>query len=989
MSKQATVHAAAPFLAGGGKMGARMRAHDWSGSPLGPPAQWTQALRTVVRLMLGASHPGAIFWGPDAACLYNDAFEQIIGPDLHPDMLGARGRDALAAVWEDIEPQIARVMCDGGVDEDDDGSAEHRRHGGAPDILSNFCFLPIDDATSHDGIGGVFVTCPGLVGGTPDQSRDARAIDTALLENVGEGIVGMGADGRILFVNPIACHLLGYDAGDLIGRDGYVCHQHHRADETPCPDDAHPIAATLRDGQRRQVSDGIFFRKDGTPFHVDYTMSPIRGGGTQDDLSYLLTFRDMTQPRGEARLHALEADALAWISSGDDLDPILSRLAARIGVLIPGMRSAIALIEDERLRTVTADELPPDFVTAIDMGPVGEGMRSCGTAAARVAQVISAGIGSDPLWAADGALARRHGLSACWSTPVVDTRGEVAAILALYSDLPRRPTDAEGAVIARAARAIRLTIDRWREAETLRRSEAHYRALFDMLPVGIWEEDWADLIPMLRDLRDAGVTDHDAFLAANPDFVERAINAVRPIRVNAASARMFGAASGEDLVARKEQITATPNARKTFCRAMTACLRGERQFGYAVSSCDLAGERLDYLLRMSVPDLDGVDTRAVLIEMDVTAQNRANERFRTVAQGTRDVIWDTDLLTQEVWASSGLFRLFGIDPNSPELSRETWSTRLHPEDRDRMLDIQSAAIANGAPGWSGEYRFRHAAGDYVIVRDQATILRDDTGRAVRMIGSMIDVTQEREIQKQLRQAQRLEAVGQLTGGVAHDFNNLLTVIIGNAEILADDLADRPEAHRLAETCLIAAERGAELTGRLLAFSRKQPLNPVDTDINRVVAGMEHLIGRTLGEAIELHIDVTEGLSLARLDPGQLEVALVNLAVNARDAMPDGGRLAFSTKNIRLTHTEARQRDVDSGPYTCVTVTDTGTGMDPSVATQAFEPFFTTKEFGKGSGLGLSLVYGFARQSGGFAEIDSRPGIGTAVTLGFPCISEQG
>ena len=241
-----------------------------------------------------------------------------------------------------------------------------------------------------------------------------------------------------------------------------------------------------------------------------------------------------------------------------------------------------------------------------------------------------------------------------------------------------------------------------------------------------------------------------------------------------------------------------------------------------------------------------------------------------------------------------------------------------------------------------------------------------------------------DLNQKLRQSQKMEAMGQLTGGVAHDFNNLLTVILGNAEHIAEQLATHTELRSFAEGILTAAERGAELTRSLLAFSRKQPLMPKDIDIGRQVLGMEQLLRRTLGEHIECEFLLDRELWLASVDPGQLTSALLNLVLNARDAMPDGGRLTVEVRNAALDKAYAEQHgDVRPGEYVMVAVTDTGTGMTPDVAARAFEPFFTTKDVGKGTGLGLSMVYGFAQQSGGSMQIDSRLKRGTAITLFFP------
>jgi PAS domain S-box-containing protein len=257
--------------------------------------------------------------------------------------------------------------------------------------------------------------------------------------------------------------------------------------------------------------------------------------------------------------------------------------------------------------------------------------------------------------------------------------------------------------------------------------------------------------------------------------------------------------------------------------------------------------------------------------------------------------------------------------------------------------------------------------------------------AVELIGTVAaDVTDRRHAELRLAHGQKMEAIGQLTGGVAHDFNNLLTAIVLNADLMADALVAEPRLRPLAEMTRDAAERGAELTRRLLAFSRQQLLEPQPTDANQLIDGMEQLMRRTLGAHITIRLDLAADLWPAMVDRGQLETAVLNLAVNARDAMPGGGRLTIETANAALDATYADMvGEVQPGDYVMVAVGDTGTGMPPGVAERAFEPFFTTKEIGKGTGLGLSMVYGFVKQSGGHVKIYSEVGIGTVVRLYIP------
>jgi PAS domain S-box-containing protein len=263
---------------------------------------------------------------------------------------------------------------------------------------------------------------------------------------------------------------------------------------------------------------------------------------------------------------------------------------------------------------------------------------------------------------------------------------------------------------------------------------------------------------------------------------------------------------------------------------------------------------------------------------------------------------------------------------------------------------------------------------------------DEDGWYTHWIAVERDITERKQTERQLREAQKMEAVGQLTGGVAHDFNNLLTVILGNAELISEQAGD-PTVRQMAEVTISAAERGAELTGRLLAFARRKPLDPRPVDMNQVIEAMQPLVRRTLPESIEIECMLDPDLGIAEIDAGELDSALLNLVVNARDAMEDSGRLTIETANVVLDEDyAARHIEVDPGEYVMVAVSDTGMGMQPETLRQAFEPFFTTKEVGKGSGLGLSMVFGFTKQSGGHVKIYSEPGEGTSVKLYFRRLS---
>ena len=280
-----------------------------------------------------------------------------------------------------------------------------------------------------------------------------------------------------------------------------------------------------------------------------------------------------------------------------------------------------------------------------------------------------------------------------------------------------------------------------------------------------------------------------------------------------------------------------------------------------------------------------------------------------------------------------------------------------------------------------EYAIALPDGSKRLIRNEGRALVDPDGQVRRLSGTVQDITDQRLTEQQLAQALKMQAVGNLTGGISHDFNNLLGVIIGNLQLLQEQIADLPDAGELCGEALAAGRRGADLTRRLLAFARRQPLAPRATDINALIGESMKLLRRVLRADVVISLDLAPDLRPIAVDPGQLEAALTNLATNAADAMPQGGRLTIATAAAVLDAAyAARHAEVVPGCYTSITVSDTGTGMPPEVMAHVFEPFFTTKPSGQGTGLGLSMVFGFIKQSGGHVTVYSEPGRGTVFRL---------
>jgi PAS domain S-box-containing protein len=356
------------------------------------------------------------------------------------------------------------------------------------------------------------------------------------------------------------------------------------------------------------------------------------------------------------------------------------------------------------------------------------------------------------------------------------------------------------------------------------------------------------------------------------------------------------------------------------------------------------------------------------------ALHESEEKFRNLFEYANDGIFIIDPASRRF-----------LDANAIALERLGYT-------REELLELSVNALDTDDDDGAGEEFVRQItkAGGLVFERthlhkDGSELPSEVSARVVEygdrtVIQSFVrDITERKQAEEQLRRAQRMEAIGQLTGGVAHDFNNLLAIILGNAELLNERLG----GDALAESVIRAADRGGELTQRLLAFSRRQPLQPKITDLSTLVVDMEELLLRTLGETIKIETVNAVGLWTTEADPGQIENALLNFANNARDAMPKGGTLTIEAGNVTLDDDSAARVGTVPGDYVVLAVADTGTGMSPEVLKYVFEPFFSTKDVGEGSGLGLSMAYGFAKQSGGSLQIESELDGGTIVRMYLP------
>ena len=403
--------------------------------------------------------------------------------------------------------------------------------------------------------------------------------------------------------------------------------------------------------------------------------------------------------------------------------------------------------------------------------------------------------------------------------------------------------------------------------------------------------------------------------------------------------------------------------------------------------------------------VEGADvTDAVRVSLDLA---ESEEKFRSFAQTVPNMFWTATAGGEVDYANDQTYHYAGWPVGS--LDGANWVDMLHPEDQALVRERWGYALLTGE-SYEVEFRLRRHDGDYRWHLARAVPIRDAQGRVRRWVGANTDIQDQKDVaatladvnamlearvaertkqlletEEALRQSQKMEAVGQLTGGIAHDFNNLLQAILGSLDRVRRRIAEGrlDDVERFLKAAEEGASRAASLTHRLLAFSRRQTLDPRATDVNRLVDGMADLINRTVGPAIEVEVAGAMGLWTTRVDVSQLENALLNLCINARDAMPQGGRLIIETANRWLDEKGGRGRELPPGQYVSLSVTDTGVGMPKEVIERAFDPFFTTKPIGQGTGLGLSMIYGFVRQSGGHVRIYSEVGQGTTVTLYLP------
>lgn len=542
--------------------------------------------------------------------------------------------------------------------------------------------------------------------------------------------------------------------------------------------------------------------------------------------------------RSSLALSQFDETILAFIMAQMPLTDVLEAICSQIEKSYGGLLCSVLLLENDgiTLRSSAAPSLPQEYCQAIDGFQSGPCAGSCGTAVYRRQQVIVSDIASDPLWANFSQLALRHGLRACWSTPIASQNGKILGTFAIYYREPRTPDTQHLQLIAHATNLAGIALERERAKVELRAAESRFRTLVERLPA------------------------------------------------------------------------------------------------------------ITYVAELG-------------------------------AEGP----WH--------YVSPQIESILGFSPEEWLSSSTNWMDRIQPEDRHIALAAEKR-FQETHELFQAEYRMLARDGRILWFRDEAVMLRDTDSQRLLMQGVLYDITERKRLEDQLRHSQKMEAVGQLAGGVAHDFNNLLMLIQAHNERLRERIAPNDPAHKDAIEIEHAVVRAASLTRQLLAVSRKQVLQPKVLDLNAVLTEVAKMLDRLIGKNIEVKVAPAPSLWRVKADPGQMEQMILNLAVNARDAMPQGGTLVIETHNVALDEAYARSHEgVTPGKYVRLTLADTGSGMDTETQARMFEPFFTTKEPGKGTGLGLATVYGVVKQTGGWIWVASEPGQGTTFEIYFPQIEE--
>ncbi|WP_317202959.1 PAS domain-containing protein [Janthinobacterium sp.] len=672
------------------------------------------------------------------------------------------------------------------------------------------------------------------------------------------------------------------------------------------------------------------------------------------------------------RILDAEHAASASLAAGGGLPAALERIVCAVeGQFDDGVLAGVFLVDDaDRFTALVAPALPADYRAVLRDGAIGPRTSPFGDAAFAGASVISGDIAQDQAWTDGRKDALLHGFRACWAAPVFGANGHILGVLGLLFAAPKHPTQTETELMQVAARACAQIVERWRAARSiadsagaLLKSAAEFRSLAEAMPNHAWLACPDGVLYWVneRGYEYAGVPVGqigDVRRLIHPDDVAGAVEAWRLAVVGGvAFERELRLRRGADASYRLFLVRAVP------VREQDGTLLRWVGTNTDVQEQKNAADKLAYLnfsLEIEVANRTADHDRMWQLSTDIMLVADFGGMIIAV-----NPAWSTILARQEGES-------LGMD----------FLELVHEEDRAETMRA-FARLEQGVPTLRFENRYLHRDGAYRWISWTAAASQE----LIHAIGR--DITDEKEARQALArseqallQSQKLESIGKLTGGVAHDFNNVLQIISGNLQLLQLAVGANPVAMKRVETAIAAVERGAKLSSQLLAFARRQPLKPLVSDLGRLVRSTAELFRRAIGDMIETEIILGAGLWHALIDPNQLENVLLNMAINARDAMQRQGKLTLALDNVSFP-AEGCQGEVPAGQYVRLAVSDTGHGMEQDVLDKIFEPFFSTKKEGEGTGLGLSMAYGFIRQSGGHIKVQSRAGHGSTFEIYLP------
>jgi len=784
-------------------------------------------------------------------------------------------------------------------------------------------------------------------------------------------------DGRVTFRSRLVEELLANPNADLATArarlQGWAVHE----DGSPYEVSEYPSRRALNHGETIRAEPMLYYRGDGRLIELEMHAGPVRSE-TGDIIAAVAVALDVTERRLAAARQAFVFRLQDSLRNLTDPWDIMQAAATHLGRHLGAARVGFGEIQaDDETVLITngyVDGMPP-VNGLLPLGKFGsyhvEQMRQGRT-------IVYTDVQADDRGARPFGL--ELGTRAHICVPLIRDGRFTGALYVTHSK-PYQWQPQDIALVEEVAGRIWDAAERGRAEARLRDSEVRLRLVMDSTGLGSWEYD-ASTGKAITSAR------HDEIFGFKPPLrdwsYERFLTHI-PESERAMVDRGFRAALAEG----KDWRVECP------------MIRADGSHGWLKVNARPHHGPDGRIARLIGAIADITESKEF-----ATAAIETAAKFEMLAQTLPSMIWTSLPDGQIDWFNDRVPEYCGIP--GFDMKPDGW-TPVHPDDMATATSLWQEALASGKP-YLSEYRIRRHDGIYRWHITRAVPIRGADGEILRWIGTSVDIEEQKNSEQaladsnatlelevrertaellaaeaRLRQSQKMEAVGQLTGGLAHDFNNLLTGVSGSLELMAMRIeqGNVAQLHRYLNLARAAAQRAASLTHRLLAFSRRQTLDPKPTDINQLVYGMDELIRRTVGPSISVQVVGAPRLWTVRADPNQLENALLNLCINARDAMPDGGSLSIETGNCTLQDSEAKELDLQAADYVSLCVTDSGNGMTPEVVERAFDPFFTTKPMGEGTGLGLSMVYGFVRQSGGQARIHSALGVGTRVYLYLP------